>query len=75
MQLLSERWVSLFQAKPEAGMGFHTGNVQLQDDRRFEDVIFTSGYITKVRGHTVVPFEAAEVASIQVTNRRWNWDE
>ena len=56
-------------------MGFHTGNVQLSDGRQFRDVIFDSGFITKVRGYTLVPFEEQQVSSIEVTNNRWDWNE
>ena len=56
-------------------MGFRTGSVQLSDGRQFQDVVFDSGYITKVRGYAAVPFEAEEVSSISITGNRWNWNE
>ena len=56
-------------------MGFHTGNVQLIDGRHFQDVVFDSGYVTRVRGYGAVPFEAEEISSIEITGNCWNWHE
>ena len=56
-------------------MGFHTGNVVLTDGRRFNDVIFTSGHVTKVRGHATIPFSAEAIAQIEITGREWYWNE
>ena len=75
MKKLPSQWAPFFQGKPETGMGFHTGSVQLSDGRQFQDVVFDSGYITKVRGYAAVPFEAEEVSSISITGNRWNWNE
>ena len=72
---LSNTWAQLFQSTTETGMGFHTGNVELTDGRRFNDVIFTSGYITKVRGYAVVPFASEAIIRIQLTGHKWNWNE
>ena len=72
---LAATWARLFLVKPETGMGFHTGNVQLKDGRTFVDVIFTSGYVSKVRGHTNLPFAAEEIATIEITGHRWEWAE
>jgi len=49
--------------------------VLLKDGRRFVDVVFTSGYITKVRGHPDVPFGAEDLASIEITGNTWAWEE
>ncbi len=56
-------------------MGYWTGNVTLVDGRRLDDVIFDSGYITKIRGRVDIPFEADEIETIQITGKRWDWME
>jgi len=56
-------------------MGFWTANITLLDGRRFEDVIIDGGYISKIRGRSDIPFEADDVADIEVTGRRWAWTE
>ena len=73
MKKLSENWGPFFVSKPETGMGFHTGNVTLHDGRSYEDVVFNSGYITEVRNYEHIPFESEDIASIQITGRRWAW--
>ena len=75
MKKLPGQWAPFFRAKPETGMGFHTGNVQLIDGRHFQDVVFDSGYVTRVRGYGAVPFEAEEISSIEITGNCWNWHE
>ena len=72
---LAATWAPLFLVKPETGMGFHTGDVQLKDGRTFVDVIFSSGYVSKVRGHTDLPFAAEEIAAIEITGHQWEWAE
>jgi hypothetical protein len=73
--LLSEKWAEFFRNQPETGMGYWTGNVTLVDGRRLDDVIFDSGYITKIRGRVDIPFEADEIETIQITGKRWDWME
>lgn len=75
MKLLAERWGPFLTSRPETGMGFWTANITLLDGRRFEDVIIDGGYISKIRGRSDIPFEADDVADIEVTGRRWAWTE
>jgi hypothetical protein len=75
MKQLPERWGPFFASKPETAMGIHTGNVTLLDGRTYEDVIFDSGHVARVRGFAAIPFEVAEISAIQITGRRWPWLE
>jgi hypothetical protein len=60
--------------KPETGMGYQTGKVLLRDGRRFEDVLFVQGsWVTEVRGYEQVPFDPADIESIEVTHAKWKW--
>ena len=56
-------------------MGYQTGNITLADGRFFEDVIIVGGCITKVRGQADIPFDGVDVVKIEITGRRWDWDE
>jgi hypothetical protein len=76
MKLLpADRWAELLRSEPEVGMGYQTGDVTLADGRMFTDVIIESGYITKIRGRADIPFEGSDVVKIELTGRRWKWDE
>lgn len=76
MKLLpAEKWAEFLRNQPETGMGYWTGNITLVDGRIFHDVIIDSGYITKIRGRADIPFEVEEIAAIEITGKRWNWDE
>jgi len=76
MKLLpSEKWAAFLRAKPETGMGYQTGDVTLSDGRVFTDVVIVGGYITGIRGRTDIPFEGNDVTKIEITGRKWNWNE
>jgi hypothetical protein len=74
-RLPPEKWSTFLAGQPETGIGYWTGNVEIADGRTFTDVIINSGYITKIRGRTDIPFEGADVVKIEITGRRWNWEE
>ena len=73
--LLPDKWSKFLGTQPETGMGFWTGNITLVDGRRFEDVIIDSGYIAKIRGRGDIPFDADQIKNIEITSKRWNWNE
>ena len=72
---LPERWAAFLVRQGETGMGYQTGNITLADGRFFEDVIIVGGCITKVRGQADIPFDGVDVVKIEITGRRWDWDE
>jgi len=73
--LPAEKWAEFLNSKPETGMGYQTGNITLKDGRVFVDVIINSGYVTKIRGRTDIPFEVHEIEKIEITGNRWDWKE
>jgi hypothetical protein len=76
MKLLpAEKWSAFLVSQPEAGMGYWTADVAVADGRVFRDVIINGGYVTKIRGRKDIPFEGTDVVKIEITGRRWNWDE
>jgi hypothetical protein len=74
-QLLAGKWAEFLRNQPETGMGYQTGDITLADGRVFHDVIIDSGYISKIRGRADIPFDVDEVVAIEITGKRWNWDE
>ncbi len=71
---LPERLSEFLMHKPETGMGYQTGRVLLRDGRRFEDVLFVQGsWVTEVRGYEGVPFDPADIDSIEITHSKWKW--
>jgi len=71
---LPDRLREFLMHKPETGMGYQTGRVLLKDGRRFEDVLFVQGsWVTEVRGCEGVPFDPADIQSIEVTHSKWKW--
>ena len=54
-------------------MGYQIATAHLNDGRVFKQVIIDSGYVTAVRGHSVVPFAEADVDRFVVTHDKWKW--
>jgi hypothetical protein len=63
---------SLKKAK-ETGIGYQVVSVELIDGRRFEQVLTSEGCVIEVRGHREIPFGPKDVASVRVTQKRWNY--
>ena len=72
---LSRKWASYLGALPETGMGYQVVSVTLNDERRFEQVVIDSGFITRVRGYRDIPFAESEIREIKVTHDKWDWKE
>ena len=49
---------------PEFRMGVHRVGVRLTSGISVDDVLVSSGRVTRVLGHDRIPFEAAEVVDI-----------
>lgn len=72
--VLPDRLSEFLVSSPETGMGYQTGRVLLRDGRRFEDVLFVEAkWLTEVRGYDQIPFDPAEIESIEVTHSKWKW--
>jgi hypothetical protein len=72
---LSREWASRLRVLPETGMGYQVVSVTLNDGRKFEQVVIDSGFITRVRGYTDIPFAASDITEITVTHDKWDWKE
>jgi hypothetical protein len=73
MLRLTERWIRYLLAQPETGMGYQIVSVVLKDGRKFDQVVVDSGFISKVRGHEVIPFDVSEITQILVTHDKWDF--
>jgi len=56
------------KSEGETGPGYQIVSVELKDGRRFDQVVLSEGCIIAVRGHTEVPFDFQEVASVNVNH-------
>jgi len=57
----------------ETGIGYQVVSVELQDGRKFEQVVTSEGHIIEVRGYKEIPFSPEEVASVSVNHKLWNF--
>lgn len=73
--LFSGKWVDTVRGLSETGMGYTVVRVTLMDGRKFEQVVIDSGYLSRVRGLPDVPFSEEDIAKIESTHEKWNWDE
>jgi hypothetical protein len=57
----------------ETGIGYQVVSVELQDGRKFDQVVTSEGHIIEVRGYKEIPFSAEEVAFVSVNHKLWNF--
>lgn len=57
----------------ETGPGYQFVSVRLKDGRTFEHAVASEGYIIQVKGHKDVPFTEAEVGSVKMNDKPWNF--
>lgn len=55
-------------------MGYTIVTVVLRDRRRFEQCVFGSGYISRIRGRPDVPFTDRDIENILVTHDKWDFN-
>jgi hypothetical protein len=48
-------------------------SVKLKDGRIFDQAVASEGCIIHVKGHKDIPFTEAEVESVEVINKPWNF--
>jgi hypothetical protein len=53
---LPERFANELLRQPETGMDYQIATVPLRDGRAFSSGRLSSGFITRIRGYTKVPF-------------------
>jgi hypothetical protein len=71
---LSERWAPVLVAQPETGMGYQVASIVLKDGTRYDQVVIDSGFVTKIRGRSDIPFEDEDIIEIVVTHDKWRFD-
>ena len=64
---------ALLRQDAETGIGYQIVSVELNNGRRFGQVVVSEGCIIEVRGYREIPFSVAEIASISVNHNRWNF--
>ena len=57
----------------ETGIGYQVVSVELQDGRKFDQVVTSEGHIIEVRGYKEIPFSAEEVSFVSVNHKLWNF--
>jgi hypothetical protein len=72
---LSKKWSQYLVSLPETGMGYQVVTITLNDGRVFNQVVIDSGYITRVRGYSAIPFTEPEIADVRITHDKWDWKE
>lgn len=72
---LSREWTGKLIKEPETGMGYHIVTVILKDGRRYDQVVINSGYVTRVRNFSAIPFAEDEIAEIAVTHDKWDFNQ
>ena len=74
MKSLPKNWSEFLLSKPETGMDYQIVAVTLKDGRKIEDVaVIHHGIISEIRGYDDIPFDPNEIASIEVTHRKWKF--
>lgn len=71
----SGKWADAVRALGETGGGYTIVSIALADGRRFNQVLIDSGYLSRVRGLSDVPFAEDDIVEIKQTDVRWNWAE
>jgi hypothetical protein len=57
----------------ETGLGYQFVSVRLKDGRYFEQAVVSEGCIIHVKGHRNIPFTGADVESVELSNKAWNF--
>lgn len=74
MLTLSEKWISRLVSQPETGMGYHIVTLKLKNGMNFNQVIVDSGFITRIKGISDIPFKEDDIQDIIVTHDKWDFD-
>jgi hypothetical protein len=74
MITLSKRWCDLLLKEPETGMGYHIVSVTLHDGRRYDRAIVDSGYLTRIKDVSGIPFAESDIAEMVATHEKWDFN-
>ncbi|UCB57617.1 MAG: hypothetical protein JSV30_03285 [Candidatus Omnitrophota bacterium] len=75
MLKLSDKWIEYLITQPETGMGYQIVSVITKNGMRYDRVIVDSGYITRIKDISDIPFTEEEIAEIIVTHDKWNFNK
>jgi len=71
---LPENWSKFLLSQPETGMDYQVVAITLRDGRVIPDVaIVHHSIVSQVRGHSDIPFDSADIAHIEVTHQKWDF--
>jgi hypothetical protein len=56
-------------------MGYQIVSILLNDGRRFDQVVVTSGRIAEIKGMLSIPFSAEQIQDVVVTHDKWDFSE
>ena len=70
---LGTKWIDYLKNKPESGMGYQIVSIVLRNGIRYDQVVVDSGYITKIKGITVISFADEDILEIIVTHDKWDF--
>jgi len=70
---LGTKWTDYLKNKPESGMGYQIVSIVLRNGIRYDQVVVDSGYITKIKGITVISFTDEDILEIIVTHDKWDF--
>jgi hypothetical protein len=73
MLKLDAKWAAFFANQPETGMDYTVVSVFLRNGRRFDQVVMSGGYLTRIRGYPNIPFSDADISHFVVTHDKWRW--
>jgi len=54
-------------------LGYQFVSIKLKDGRYFEQAVASEGCIIQVKGHKDIPFTEAEVESVELSDKPWNF--
>lgn len=75
MMKLTPVWTRRLLDEPETGMGYQIVTVTLRNGDRYNQVVVNSGYITRVRNFSEIPFAESDIADITVTHDKWDFNK
>jgi hypothetical protein len=65
--------VDALKCEKETGPGYHVVAIELKDGRHFDQAVVSEGCIIWVRGHSDIPFDLDDIASVKLNHRHWNF--
>jgi len=73
MLQLSKKWVDRIIPQGETGMGYHIATIVLKNGKKYNQAVIDSGFITRIRGMSDIPFVEDDIESIIVTHDKWDF--